>query len=303
MTTRTHFDPLRDLQQMSRLIADASGVSVEEAERRLLDEQARPGTAVAKDFAIHGGPRYTPGQAMDAFYGTTDAFLYELAVWNRNRLKHGMRKWIARHLRKVADVTDRPALDVLSIGDGMGFDCLYWAQQGHQVTYFELPGHGPRFATKLFEGADVNIPMLTDPGAIPSGRFDAVTCLDVLEHVPDVPGMVKTLASYLRPGGVLYVSAPYFLILPWYPTHLRQNRKYSASLRLYREAGLTLIGGRPGWDPIVLQKPGDGFRGIRSPLGVAAVRAGSALWFPGRIAAWPYAPLHWWRKWNGRKFE
>ena len=65
----------------------------------------------------------------------------------------------------------------------MGFDCLHWAKQGHAVTYFELPGYGPRFATKLFDGAGVKIPMLTDPSAIPLESFDAITCLDVLEHV------------------------------------------------------------------------------------------------------------------------
>ncbi|QOV92207.1 class I SAM-dependent methyltransferase [Humisphaera borealis] len=302
MTDLTHFDPLRDLDQMSQLVADASGVTVEEAHRRLLAEQARPGTAVSEDFAARGGRRYEPGSAMDAFYGSTDAFLYELAVWNRNRLKRGMRKWITRHMDRVSSIMQKSPLEVLSIGDGMGFDCLHWARHGHRVTYFELPGDGPRFAERLFRGAGISIPMLTDPASIPTGQFDAITCLDVLEHVPDVPGLVKTLVSYLRPGGVLYVSAPYFLILPWYPTHLRQNRRYSASLSPYREAGLNLIGGRPGWDPIVLQKPG-GTASLRSSLSVAAVRGGSLLWLPGRFMAWPYAPLHYLRKWTGQKFE
>jgi SAM-dependent methyltransferase len=291
------FDPLRNLQQMAGLIAEASGVSAAEAAERLERERKRPGHAVADDFRTRGGTRYTAGPAMDAFYGSTDAFLYELAVWNRNRLKDGMRKWIAKHMARVG----RP-LDVLSIGDGMGFDCLYWARKGHRVTYFELPGVSERFARGLFRESGVQIPMLTDPTAIPAESFDAITCLDVLEHVPDPREMVLNFAGYLRPGGLMYVSAPFFLILPWYPTHLRSNRRFSGSLSLYKQAGLELVGGRPGWDPLVLRKPGDAVPRLHSPLSAAAVRAMSLFWLPGRVTAWPYGWLHWLRKFSNRDF-
>jgi SAM-dependent methyltransferase len=303
MADATRFNPLRDLTQMASLIAEASEVSPDVAEKRLQLELQHPGRSVADDFASRSARRYEPGPVMEHFYNTTDAFLYELAVWNRNRLKQGMRKWIARHMKRFAASKGEQSLDVLSIGDGMGFDCLHWAQQSHRVTYFELPGLGERFARRLFDRMDVNIPMLTDPEKIPAGSFDALTCLDVLEHVPDVPAMVKSLASYLRPGGVMYVSAPFFLILPWYPTHLRQNRRFSGSLAPYRDAGLELIGGRPGWDPIVLRKRGGEGNGTGSVIGAAAVRAGSLLWMPGRVAAWPYAPLHWLRRWTNRPFK
>src|SRR5947209_5955498 len=79
------FNPLRNLGQMASLIVEASGVSVAESTERLERERKRPGHAVADDFRARGVPRYAAGPAMDAFYGATDAFLYELAVWNRNR--------------------------------------------------------------------------------------------------------------------------------------------------------------------------------------------------------------------------
>ena len=37
-------------------------------------------------------------------------------------------------------------------------------------------------------------------------RFDAVTCLEVVEHVPDVGALLKTLSGLVRPGGLILVS-------------------------------------------------------------------------------------------------
>jgi SAM-dependent methyltransferase len=283
---------------MASLIAEASGVEVAEAERRLEVELRHPGRSVAEDFAARGGPRYTPGPQMDAFYASTDAFLYELAVWNNNRLKIRMRRWIGRHMGGAG----RP-LDVLSIGDGLGFDCLHLARQGHRVTYFELPGQSERFARRLFEQSDVAIPMLSDPAAIPAGAFDAITCLDVLEHVPDPPAMVRTLATYLRPGGLLYVSAPFQLVLRWYPTHLRESRRYAGDLRLYEQAGFTLVGGRAGWDPIVVQKA-DAAGQKPNPMSArVSVLLAKPLWTLGRYVAWPYVPLHFFRRLMSKEFR
>src|SRR4029079_549027 len=37
-------------------------------------------------------------------------------------------------------------------------------------------------------------------------RFDAVTCMELLEHVPDPAAFVRECATLLKPGGCLYVS-------------------------------------------------------------------------------------------------
>jgi 2-polyprenyl-6-hydroxyphenyl methylase/3-demethylubiquinone-9 3-methyltransferase len=39
-----------------------------------------------------------------------------------------------------------------------------------------------------------------------SGGFDVVTCMEMLEHVPDPAGTVGTLARLTRPGGHVFVS-------------------------------------------------------------------------------------------------
>ncbi|MDX8405600.1 MAG: bifunctional 2-polyprenyl-6-hydroxyphenol methylase/3-demethylubiquinol 3-O-methyltransferase UbiG [Mariprofundus sp.] len=36
--------------------------------------------------------------------------------------------------------------------------------------------------------------------------YDAVTCLEVLEHVPDVPGTVAACAAMIKPGGLFFFA-------------------------------------------------------------------------------------------------
>lgn len=52
---------------------------------------------------------------------------------------------------------------------------------------------------------------LTEPGeALPvlAGSVDAVTCIEVLEHVEDVPALLSEVARILDVGGVFYVTVP-----------------------------------------------------------------------------------------------
>lgn len=285
MEQTTQINPLKSKSVMATLISDITGEDMELVARKLAVEYRHPGRTVAEDFKRHGGVKYTWGPSMEAFYGSTSAFLYELALWNRNPLKMSTRRFVSRHLA----LQGKP-LDILCVGDGLGFDSLHFARK-HRVTYFELPGVSERFARQLFERSTTTIRVLTDPAEIPKEAFDAVTCFDVLEHVPDPPAMVRQLASYLRPGGMLYVSAPFYMLFPWYPTHLRSNRKFSGSLELYRQAGLQLVGGRFTWYPITLRKP-DGSPPPHHPVAVPAIRLSAKAQAIGRWTAWPFIWVH-----------
>ncbi len=91
--------------------------------------------------------------------------------------------------------------------------------------------------------------------AEPAG-FDVVTCMEMLEHVPEPAAMTATLARLLRPGGALFVStlnrnlrsfllaivgAEYLLNLIPRGTHEYERLIRPAELaRWARAAGLTL---------------------------------------------------------------
>jgi SAM-dependent methyltransferase len=50
---------------------------------------------------------------------------------------------------------------------------------------------------------------VSDPAVVgPLGRFDLITCNDVVEHVDNVPRLMATLAAAVAEGGCLYVAAP-----------------------------------------------------------------------------------------------
>jgi len=249
----TPSEQLPDQEKIVSWIVELTGQPEASVQSRLREEFDSPGTNVARAFRETGLEPYVWNDGLARFYEQTDAFLYELVIWNRNKLKRLMRRWVAKHLAN----SEKRTLDVLSIGDGLGFDSAYLASAGHRVTYFEVPGYTESFARKVFAECGQDVTILTEQSHIHLHAYDAVVCLDVLEHVPDPPAFVEVIASYLRPGGRLIVHAPFYMIHPSNPTHLKANRRYSGSLSLYKKYNLKLVDGEPGWNPIVLRKVGD----------------------------------------------
>lgn len=82
-----------------------------------------------------------------------------------------------------------------------------------------------------------------DLSAVNGRRFDAVTFLDVLEHLDDDARALREAVRVLRPGGVVIATVPAFMFL-WsghdvVNHHRRRYRLRQLGAR-FREAGLTV---------------------------------------------------------------
>ncbi len=274
---------------MAELISSVTHQPIPEVIDRLKKEFLDPGSTVARDFESRGIERYVMSEAMMRFYSETDAFLYELAVWNRNANKRFMCRQIIDLIKQFRD----ESVDVLSIGDGMGFDCLELFRAGHRVTYFELPGKTEACAKQVFEKSGAAIPILTDPADLKHNSCDVLVCLDTLEHVPDPREMVRQMAGYLRPGGLLFIHAPYYMIHPHYPTHLKSSRRFCGDLSIYTDQNLRPVAGDIFWKPLVLARADA--NGAFPPVSIRtrlALSLGGWILRLGRVGLYPRTLVH-----------
>lgn len=244
---------LHNEERIVNWIAQITEQDIVSVKSRLREEYENPGINASREFKKTGLEPYTWTDKLARFYDETDSFLYELIIWNLNKLKDQMRLLVAKYLKKI----NNRKLDILMIGDGVGFDSVYLSKVGYNITYFELSGYQRSFARKVFYECKEDITVLDNESLIPLHSYDAVVCLDVLEHVPNPPKFVEKLASYLRNDGRLIVHEAFCWIHPSSPTHLKENRRYSGSLWLYKKNGLYLVDGELTWNPIVLQKIDD----------------------------------------------
>jgi SAM-dependent methyltransferase len=72
-------------------------------------------------------------------------------------------------------------------------------------------------------GVDVVHDLEDHPLPFNDESFDYVECIDILEHVRDLPDMMREIHRILAPGGRLHVHGPHFTSYTWPtdPTHRR----------------------------------------------------------------------------------
>jgi SAM-dependent methyltransferase len=278
--------PLNDTRRLVAFLAEFLELSPEEVCRRLRREEKFLGTEVHEQLRKWNFKPYEWSDELARFYRESPYGLASGVVWNRRREKLAMRQWIGTFLQS----TGLGISEVLTVGDGSGFDSLFLASCGHRVTFSDESADAKRFATKLFESAGLWVRMADKWSNYPDESFDVVVCLDVLEHTPDPRVLVAEFARLLRPGGRLIVHAPFFFVSWHNPTHLRCNIRYSGSIeKLYGRYGLKLEAGRPFWDPLALYKPGGADRPITgSSWQRAKLRLTGALLSTARIWRRPH---------------
>lgn len=164
---------------------------------------------------------------------------------------------------RVQFIAERTALAgsrVLDVGCGGGLLAEALARTGARVTGIDLAPAmievARLHAAESALAVDYRLSSAEAVAAAEPAGFDVVTCMEMLEHVPEPAAMTATLAQLLRPGGALFVStinrnlrsfllaivgAEYVLNLIPRGTHEYERLIRPAELaRWARAAGLTL---------------------------------------------------------------
>ena len=130
--------------------------------------------------------------------------------WDKNsefKPLHDINPLRANWIDNLAPVAEKKVLDV---GCGGGILAEALAQRGAQVTGIDM-GDAPLGVAKLHQlesGLSIDYQKSTaeDYAQQHESAFDIVTCLEMLEHVPDPSSVVQACAKMVKPGGHVFFS-------------------------------------------------------------------------------------------------
>ena len=158
----------------------------------------------------------------------------------------------------IARQVDLSHAKVLDVGCGGGLLAEGMAKRGADVTGIDRSPKALSVARLHAEQSSVAVNYQENDAETwaesHQGTYDVVTCLEVLEHVPDVRRAVAACASMIKPGGLFFfatlnrtpesyvkaiLGAEY--VLGWLPKGTHQYKKFirpSEMIEAVRKAGL-----------------------------------------------------------------
>jgi SAM-dependent methyltransferase len=154
--------------------------------------------------------------------------LLPLLRYERRHPRESITERLVEYATALRWISERYPRTLLDVGPGESSWPHLLASQGVLVTALDQVESywGGTFFNRHYEVSRGDI---TQPGFGP--RFDAVTCISTLEHIPDHRAAFRGMMESLVPGGVLIVTCPYNEHQYYENVYAERTASYGANFR------------------------------------------------------------------------
>jgi len=130
--------------------------------------------------------------------------------WDENGPQKPLHQLNPARLDYVAKQISLKGKRILDVGCGGGLLSEALAREGADVVALDLSSELIEIAKlHLYESmvkVDYRLQSVESLAEEMTGQFDAITCMEMLEHVPDPSSVLRACEKLLKPGGKLFAS-------------------------------------------------------------------------------------------------
>ena len=130
--------------------------------------------------------------------------------WDENGPQKSLHHLNPARLNYVAKQLPLKGKKILDVGCGGGLLSEALAREGADVVALDLAEELIEIAKlHLYESnvrVDYRLQSVESLAEEMAGQFDAVTCMEMLEHVPDPSSILRACEKLLKPGGKCFIS-------------------------------------------------------------------------------------------------
>lgn len=175
------------------------------------------------------------------FYSETENYMPELMIVSASEDKQKLRRFIAAYCKKEG------VKKILDFGCGVGDDCIIAALNGLSADGVDIESKTFDFAKWRFNKYGVNVNTFNINEEFFNEKYDAINCIEVLQHLPDVEKTLEQFYENLNENGLLFLA---FRFKGNYTLALKKNEKYENNFDgVVRKKGFELIDKVHMWGP------------------------------------------------------
>jgi 2-polyprenyl-3-methyl-5-hydroxy-6-metoxy-1,4-benzoquinol methylase len=147
---------------------------------------------------------------------------------------------------------------ILDIGCGVGTIDFYLAREGAEVLGIDVSKNGVQIAKanaeKLGIKNNLKFRAVKFPDVVPSGHFDIILCLEVLEHLKRDQKSVSEMKKLLNKDGIIIASSPSINSFLYKKGLLDIFDQEVGHIRRYTEKSFKLLFSRADLDILTFRK-------------------------------------------------